>query len=549
MTRLPQLCIGILATAAVLALAAPWLPLPDPAVTQLDQRLLPWFSDGHLLGTDLLGRDQLARLLAGLRLSLAAALAATLLALTVGSILGIVAGYKGGRTDGVIMRGIDFLMAFPYLILALAIVATLGPGLLNGLAAIAIVNIPFFARTTRGVTVGLAHQSFVEAARLSGRTHFGILRHEILPNVLPTIIVTGSTTFGWMLLETAGLSFLGLGAQAPQADLGSLLADGRQLMLVAPGVALLPGLIILILVLALNLLGDHLRDRLDPRLRHAPAGAPGAATTVTAPPSDKLHTSNFPLLNCTALRIAFNGQPTVKGVSFTLERGQTLGLVGESGSGKSVTALALARLVASPPGVITGGAIRFDGQDVLAATPAQLRALRGRRIAYIFQNPRSTLNPLLTLATQVGQTLRAHQGLTPTEARERAASLFTEVGLTPAADYLDRHPHELSGGQRQRVVIAMALANSADLIIADEPTTALDATVQKKVIDLLLELQKKRNLTLLFISHDLGVVKAVCHQLIVLRHGEVVEAGPTAEVLTNPQHPYTQDLVSKSPRL
>ncbi len=547
MKLVPRICIGVLVVAALLALFAPWLPLPDPAATQLDRRLLPWFSEGHLLGTDLLGRDLLARLVAGLRLSLAAALAATLLALTVGSVLGIVAGYKGGRTDGVIMRAIDFLMAFPYLILALAIVATLGPGLLNGLAAIAVVNIPFFARTTRGVTLGLARQSFVEAARLSGRSHLGILRHEILPNVLPTIIVTGSTTFGWMLLETAGLSFLGLGAQAPQADLGSLLADGRQLMLVAPGVALLPGLVILVLVLALNLLGDHLRDRLDPRLRHAPAGAPGAATTVIAPFSTL--STNKPLLHVDDLRVAFNDQPTVKGVGFTLEHGQTLGLVGESGSGKSVTALSLARLVASPPGVITGGAIRFDGHDVLTATPSQLRALRGRRIAYIFQNPRSTLNPLLTLAAQVGQTLRAHQGLTAAEARKRAAALLEEVGLAPAADYLDRHPHQLSGGQRQRVVIAMALANDADLIGADEPTTALDATVQKKVIDLLLDLQKKRGLALLFISHDLGVVKAVCHHLVVLRHGELVEAGPTAEVLANPQHPYAQALVSKSPRL
>ncbi|STQ45327.1 Glutathione transport system permease protein gsiD [Ewingella americana] len=217
--RLATLGLTLLVLAVAAALAAPLLPLPDPDATDLLNRLLPPFSQGHWLGTDPLGRDVLSRLLWGTRVSLAVGICATLLAAFFGTLIGLVAGYAGGKTDSLLMRLIDMLMAFPYILLALVIVAVLGPGLLNALYAIAVVNIPFFARNIRGLTVGLRQRDFIQAARLSGKNHLQILLTEVLPNVMPVVVVTMSTTVGWMILETAGLSFLGLGTQPPKRGL------------------------------------------------------------------------------------------------------------------------------------------------------------------------------------------------------------------------------------------------------------------------------------------------------------------------------------------
>ncbi len=203
----------------------------------------------------------------GTRLSLAVGFSAALIAASIGAAIGIIAGYFGGRTDNLIMRGVDMLMAFPYILLALAIVAALGPGLMNALIAVAAVNVPFFARNIRGITVGIAHKEFVDAAKLSGRGHFSIITAEILPNVLPVIVIAMSTTVGWMILETAGLSFLGLGSQPPQADLGSMLGEARAALITSPHTSIVPGVMILIIVMSINLLGDGVRDALDPRLR------------------------------------------------------------------------------------------------------------------------------------------------------------------------------------------------------------------------------------------------------------------------------------------
>ena len=270
----------VLVLICLIALAAPILPLANPDVTAPADRLLPVLTEGHLLGTDHLGRDILSRLIWGTRISLAVGLSATIIAAFFGSLLGLVAGYAGGRTDTLIMRGIDMVMAFPYILLALAIVAVLGPGLLNALYAIALVNIPFFARNIRGITLGLSRREFVDAARLSGKSPVQILFLEILPNVLPVIVITMSTTVGWMILETAGLSFLGLGAQPPQADLGSMLGEGRKILFTAPHVSIIPGLMIFALVMSINLFGDGVRDILDPRLRAGSLTRPVSRTAV-----------------------------------------------------------------------------------------------------------------------------------------------------------------------------------------------------------------------------------------------------------------------------
>ena len=278
--RLAAMGAVVLAAILILVLITPLLPLQNPDTTATADRFQKPFSEGHLLGTDHLGRDLLSRLLNGTRLSLAVGVAAALIAAAIGSAIGIVAGYFGGRLDNVIMRGVDMLMAFPYILLALAIVAALGPGLMNALIAVAAVNVPFFARNIRGITVGLAGREFIDAARLAGMGHTRIILTELLPNVLPVIIIAMSTTVGWMILETAGLSFLGLGSQPPQADLGSMLGEARSALISHPHTSVVPGLMIFLIVMSINLLGDGVRDALDPRLRSGALSRPLPTTLV-----------------------------------------------------------------------------------------------------------------------------------------------------------------------------------------------------------------------------------------------------------------------------
>ncbi|WP_286189685.1 dipeptide/oligopeptide/nickel ABC transporter permease/ATP-binding protein [Labrenzia sp. R5_0] len=544
----------VLVLICLIALAAPILPLANPDVTAPADRLLPVLTEGHLLGTDHLGRDILSRLIWGTRISLAVGLSATIIAAFFGSLLGLVAGYAGGRTDTLIMRGIDMVMAFPYILLALAIVAVLGPGLLNALYAIALVNIPFFARNIRGITLGLSRREFVDAARLSGKSPVQILFLEILPNVLPVIVITMSTTVGWMILETAGLSFLGLGAQPPQADLGSMLGEGRKILFTAPHVSIIPGLMIFALVMSINLFGDGVRDILDPRLRAGSLTRPVSRTAVhrkadeIPAPSEKGGVLDVRQMR-TEFQIGSSVYKAVGGVDLNLKEGECLGVVGESGSGKSVTAMSIMGLVPTPPGRIAGGAAYLDGEDLFAASDRRIRDLRGGSVAYVFQDPLSTLHPLFTVGDQLTEAITTHQPMSGSKAREKAVELLSLVRIPNAKERLSAYPHELSGGMRQRVCIAMALANDAKVLIADEPTTALDVTVQSQILTLMNGLRRERNAAILFITHDFGVVSALCDRVAVMYAGRIVETGTTEEVLANPRHPYTAKLIECVPVL
>ena len=544
----------ILVFMVLVALLAPILPLADPNATAPANRLLRPLTDGHLLGTDALGRDILSRIIWGLRVSLAVGISATLIAAFFGSLIGLTAGYVGGRTDDIMMRGIDMVMAFPYILLALAIVAVLGPGLINALYAIAIVNIPFFARNIRGVTLGLSRREFVDAALMSGKGHTRILFTEILPNVMPVIVVTMSTTVGWMILETAGLSFLGLGAQPPQADLGSMLGDGRRVLFNAPHVAIVPGLVIFMLVMSINLFGDGVRDVLDPRLKSGALTRPVARTAIDRPKGEIMPAADEnAVLDVKGLKTEFRLGRTVHkavgGVDLKLGQTECLGIVGESGSGKSVTAMSIMGLVPTPPGRITGGAIHLKGEDLLAASDERIRQLRGGAVSHVFQDPLATLHPLYSVGDQIIEAIRAHQPLGYAEAREKAKDLLALVRIPNPGQRLDSYPHELSGGMRQRVSIAMALANDAELLIADEPTTALDVTVQAQILVLLNKLRHEKQASILFITHDFGVVSALCDRVAVMYAGRIVETGPTDEVLANPAHPYTRKLIDCVPVL
>jgi peptide/nickel transport system permease protein len=535
----------------IISFLSPILPLKDPDITKTSDRFLLPFSDGYLLGTDHLGRDLLSRLLWGTRLSLLVGISAALISATIGSILGTIAGFYGNKTDNVIMRLIDVLMAFPYILLALAIVAVLGPGLFNAMIAVALVNIPFFARNIRGVTVTIANKEFIQAAKLSGMNNFQIIIYEIFPNILPVIVVTISTTIGWMILETAGLSFLGLGSQPPQADLGSMLGEARSALIVNPHTSYVPGAMIFLIVIGVNLFGDGIRDALDPRLSKGQLIKPQPVTQIKS--LGKVNPKPNTFFSVENLTTAFEFDKKLylasKNVSFDIKKGECLGLIGESGSGKSVTALSITCLVASPPGVITDGSINYSGKNILEMDYEELRKIRGNKISYIFQDPLSTLHPLIKIGKQLEEAFIEHSESKNNEASLRGKELLKLVQIPNIENVWNSYPHELSGGMRQRVSIAMALTNDPELIIADEPTTALDVTVQAQILSILDSLRKKRGLSVLFISHDFGVVSQICDRVIVMYGGQIVEQGKTENIMKQPRHPYTKQLMECVPHI
>ncbi len=255
------------------------------------------------------------------------------------------------------------------------------------------------------------------------------------------------------------------------------------------------------------------------------------------------------LLTVKNLTVAFTQDgrttPAVRGVSFTVDRGETVALVGESGSGKSVTALSTVSLLGDSAQV--DGSVTYDGQQMIGAPERLLREVRGNDISFIFQEPMTSLNPLHTIERQLSESLALHQGLAGAAARARILDLLTKVGIRDPETRLDAYPHQLSGGQRQRVMIAMALANRPDILIADEPTTALDVTIQAQILQLLADLKKQENMGLLFITHDLGIVRRIADRVCVMRNGEIVETGPTARIFGNPRHPYTRMLLAAEP--
>lgn len=543
--------LAVVVTLLSASLAAEVLPLADPAQPALDRRLLPPLSAGHVLGTDQLGRDMLSRLVFGTRLSLLVATIGVAVAASVGSVIGVVAAYFGRLVDGILMRSVDVLMAFPYLLLALAIVAVLGPGLVNATLAIACVNVPFFARTVRGQALSIQREAFVDAARVSGLGSARIVFGEVLPNLLPILVVSISTSLGWMILETAGLSFLGLGAQPPTADLGGMLGQARHLLGTHPHVCLLPGLLIFVLVVALNLLGDALRDAIDPRSAKSPGQVTARAPTTQrlAAPSERVQPSEAcrTLLCVDGLQIGFGGRMAVHDISFELSRGEKLGLVGESGSGKSLTALALLDLL--DQGQLAARSLCFDGRELLVEPRAYWHSLRGRHIAWIPQDPMTSLHPLYRIGQQLEPLILLHRGVRGEAATEIAIELLSAVGLADPRRVLRAFPHELSGGMRQRVAIALALSGEPTLLLADEPTTALDVTTQAQVLARLRALCDERGAALLFISHDLAVVSQLCDRVLVMHRGQIVERAATERLLAEPVHDYTRRLLEAVPEL
>ncbi len=552
LTRKPA-AVASAALVCAIALLSIVGPLASPhAPDALDwQRMAapPQLEGAHWLGTDRLGRDLFVRTLHGVRVSLLIALLSSAVSLAIGVTWGMVAGFRGGRTDRLMMRFVDVLYTLPYIFIVIILTTLFERGNLAVLFfAIGAVGWLTTARIVRGQTLSLRRREFIDAAVTSGVGSAGIIARHILPNVAGPVVIYATLTIPQMILFESFLSFLGLGVQEPLASLGSLINEGAQEMESAPWMLLVPATVLAALLLAFNTLGDALRDALEPGAHGRPGrrqttGARRQARTAGAATDDVLRIEN--------LSVTYPGPAdpvhAVREFSLSVRRGECVGIVGESGAGKTQALLAVAGLL--PADAQVRGSARVEGRELVGAGTRELNEVRGTRLAMIFQDPMTSLTPHMRVGEQIGEPLRAHRGLRRREARKRALALLERVHVNDARRRLDAWPHELSGGMRQRVMIAMALACEPALLVADEPTTALDVTIQAQILALLAALKRDSRTGMVLITHDFGVVAGLADRVAVMSAGRIVEVGPVRTVLRSPQHPYTRSLLEAMPRL
>jgi ABC-type dipeptide/oligopeptide/nickel transport system ATPase component/ABC-type dipeptide/oligopeptide/nickel transport system permease subunit len=515
---------------------------------------------GHLLGTDGAGRDVWARLLYGARYTLAGALLATVVAAILGIASGLIAGYYGKWFEAASSWFTTLLMALPGIVVLLAARAVLGPSLWTVMIIFGVLLIPAFYRLVYAAVSGVRNELFVDAARVSGVSDFRIIARHILTVVRAPIILQASIVFGIAIAVQVGLDFLGFGDQTIPTW-GNILNDGFTNLYRDPQLVIWPGLAIVITGVALTLFANALRDELEhsaspSRRRRRAAAATAAAVTAAAEPAPPVSNTivheepdtaaEAPLLHIEGLAVGYpqpDGSVTrvVDNVSLNIARGEVHGLIGESGSGKTQTAWSVLGLLPSG-GEVLEGSIRFAGEDLSQVPSAKMQDIRGGRIAYIPQEPMSNLDPSFTIGSQLTEPMRIKLGVSKAEAKARALKLLGQVGIPNPERTFASYPHELSGGMAQRVLIAGAVSCEPDLVIADEPTTALDVTIQAEILDLLRDLQQELGVTILIVTHNFGVVADLCDQVSVMQKGRIVETGPTRSLFANPQHPYTRSL-------
>ncbi|WP_385623528.1 dipeptide/oligopeptide/nickel ABC transporter permease/ATP-binding protein [Streptomyces sp. P8-A8] len=553
-----RIALGVLIVVVLGAVLAP-LFTQDPLTTGTPVQA----PDGaHWFGTDRAGRDVFARVVHGSRYSLVIGLGATAVALIAGALLGSIAATSRRLGDESVMRTLDVVMSFPPIALAAVLVAVFGTSVPVIIFTIAFVYTPSLARVVRANVLAQYGEDYVAAEKVIGaRRGYIVLRH-VAVNCMAPVMVFATVMVAEAIIFEAGLSFIGAGVQDPDPSWGSVLAYGRQILLAGGWWAtFFPGLALLITVLALNILSEGLTDAsaapgrakaaADPTGATAPDPVEAAATAdidaaltrladrinATGPAITPVPDDAAELLVVRDLSIRFPdryGQiPVVDSLDFTVHEGETLGLVGESGCGKSITSLAVMGLLARNAEV--GGEILYRGRSLLELAPKERRALMGPEIAMVYQDALSSLNPSVLVGTQLKQ-------LTSRGGTKTPAELLELVGLAPERT-LRSYPHELSGGQRQRVLIAMALSRDPRLLIADEPTTALDVTVQAQVVELLVELRDELGFAMVLVSHDLALVGDLSHRVAVMYAGRLAEIGATRSVLTGPTHHYSRGLL------
>ena len=562
-----RISLVVLVLIVLCAVFANFLAPYDPLLIETP-RQAP--SAAHLFGTDTQGRDVLSRMMYGARYSLVIGLGATAFALILGSIIGAIAAVTRKWVSEVIMRVLDVLMSFPGIALAATFVVVFGNSLPSLILAIGILYVPQIARIVRANVVSEYGKDYVRAVVVSGARAPWILIKHVMRNCIAPVVVFTIVLVADAIVFEASLSFISAGIPEPTPSWGNILSDARNGVLAGQWwQAFFPGLAIIVTVLCLNILSEGITDAMvaapkaavkpsdsnlagnreadrmvaDPTLAYKAQAemlqkrlAQLKETELTRTDRFEARTDVPPILEVKDLCIKFPRHGDVNVVdhlSFVVRPRQTMGLVGESGCGKSITSLAIMGLL--DPKAQISGEILYDGRNLLDMNDKELNALRGREIAMVYQDALSSLNPSMLIRAQMKQ-------LTKRGGTRTAEELLELVGLDPKRT-LGSYPHELSGGQRQRVLIAMALTRDPKVIIADEPTTALDVTVQKQVIELLNKLQKELGFAMVFVSHDLALVAEVANSITVMYAGQVVEQGPVRDILTNPIHEYTRGLL------
>ncbi|WP_427017384.1 dipeptide/oligopeptide/nickel ABC transporter permease/ATP-binding protein [Pseudarthrobacter sp. P1] len=583
--RTPMAIVSLvtLLVLVLVVVAAPLLTPFDPNTGDIGQALLGPGPE-HWLGTDSSGRDVFARILFGGRNTLGGAALALAVASALGVTTGLIAGYHGGKVDTGLDWYTNLVIAVPHIMVLLAVRAVWGSNIWLSMSVFGVLMAPGFHRLVRGIVSGVRNELYVDAARVSGLSLPRILGRHVLIAIRAPIIIFAALSGVVVIGVQSGLDFLGLG-DATVPTWGNMLNEALVNLYIAPGLMLWPGLALGVVNAALILFGNGLRDALEDRRtsrrrpprrsKTAPVGEAGtrvagaeahigasdgdtragAGTAVSGVPGCD-HVPDEAVLAVRNLNVGYpdggGHKLVVKGVTFGVRRGEILGLVGESGSGKTQTAWACLGLLPRG-GRVVGGSITVSGQDVGLLSARDRRAMLGKGIAYIPQEPMSNLDPSFKIGYQLVEPLRRQLGLGRNEARAKALSMLARVGIADPERTFNSYPHQISGGMAQRVLIAGAVSCDPAVLIADEPTTALDVTVQAEVLDLLRELQQETGMAVILVTHNFGVVADLCDRVAVMQLGKIVEQDAVEPLFRDAQHPYTRMLLGsgledKTPR-
>jgi ABC-type dipeptide/oligopeptide/nickel transport system ATPase component/ABC-type dipeptide/oligopeptide/nickel transport system permease subunit len=556
------IAIIILVIVVLTALLAPVLAPFAPNYANIAKVLSP--PDAvNILGTDSSGRDVFSRLVFGAQMTLLSALLCASVAIAIGLPTGLIAGYYSGRFDSYANWVVGLVMSLPGMIVLLSVRAAVGPSVFVSMLVFGIIISPGYFRLTRTAVQSVRNDLYVDAARVSGLSDVKIISRHIFAVVRAPIIIQTAAVTGVAIGIQSGLDYLGLG-DPTVATWGGMLSDGFRNIYVAPLLLIWPAVAIGMTIGALVLLGNAIRDALEdaervrkPRRRGNRPTLTQSTTSITvvAPanaPIQPAPAGSDRLVTVSHLAVGYpqsDGEirTVVDDVSFHVDRGEVLGVVGESGSGKSQTAFSILGLL-PPEARIVSGSIEIDHELTVPEGTSKvdqsvIGPLRGKRVAYIPQEPMSNLDPAFTIGAQLARPMVKVLRISRHEAKQRALDLLGAVGIPDPARTFDSYPHEISGGMAQRVLIAGAISCEPDLIIADEPTTALDVTVQAEILDLLRDLKSRLNVAIILVTHNIGVVADICDRVVVMQTGRLVEEGAVRDVVLSPSHAYTQALL------
>lgn len=538
----------VLLLLTVLALLAPVLSTHDPAFASLKNvNAAPGTAD-WLLGADQNGRDIWSRVLASLQVSLISAVIGAGVAIVIGSVFGLIAGYVGKRTDVILSWMFNLLMTFPALVLVIVLYPVMGSSYQGMMFLFGFFLAPNIFRLVRNQVVSVRNELYVDAARVSGLSNWRILSRHVFFAVRGPVIIAAAFMASAAIGVQAGLAFLGFGSSTTPS-FGSMTSDAFINIYTRPVQMLWPSLFLALLSGSLVLLGNAYRDSLASTAvkvrRQAKATPPADDAVAVAPSANTVEPAESGLLSVRNLRVRYpqpdgSSKEVVRGVSLDVAPGEIVGLVGESGSGKTQTAFSILGLLPKDA-LVNADAMTIAGESLLGMDQRALRRYRGSVMSYIPQEPMANLDPSFTIGSQLVEPLRDR--MSKAEAKQTILELLARVGIADPQRTYSSYPHQISGGMAQRALIAGAVASRPKLLIADEPTTALDVTVQAEILDLLRGLQHEYGMGILLVTHNFGVVADLCDRVLVMRQGEIVEGGQVRQIFHAPTHEYTRELV------